>query len=126
MAEMMRALMAALPGLGSVCALMLFFISFFSIFGLKMWSGQLKGRCSLDPDRYCITPQHESAPRSFTEACPAVLASVAGGSGVAVVQPDGVCVEDANPMRGAISFDNMLVSMLTVFQVPPPPCICLE
>ena len=79
-----------------------------------MWSGQLKGRCENDEERYCVRGGGATDGTNSTAAALLPTEQCPGVAGDIQLSP---CERSVDPSRGAISFDNMLISMLTIFQV---------
>jgi voltage-dependent calcium channel L type alpha-1D len=105
MRRLVVALTESLPGLISVCLLLIFFVAIFAILGLELYMGRLRQHCEnsltdelVDVDQ-CCNPSP----------------SWAGGL---ECERGETCEEtDLNPFFGITSFDNIGASLLIIFQV---------
>lgn len=120
MKMVVTALVKSIPGLGNVLALVTFMVFIFALFGLKIWTGSLQGRCiayvpangtgagltvceqhrikvlsvgsSADGLQYCDLALEEKCPTGYK------------------------CAYFGSPENGLQGFDNMGMALLTTFQ----------
>eukprot|EP01051_Picozoa_sp_SAG22_P016754 SAG22_NODE_2434_length_2576_cov_2.410008_1_plen_793_part_10 len=131
MKMVVTALLKSIPGLGNVMALVTFFVFIFALFGLKIWTGALQGRCIvqdvLPTAAAALAANSTPAPSPLSICEQSRLGLVLVNSSAEVLQfcdlgtadvcPSGSkCMYFGNPENGFQGYDNMGMALLTTFQ----------
>eukprot|EP01052_Picozoa_sp_SAG31_P001829 SAG31_NODE_61_length_29286_cov_444.645973_22_plen_740_part_01 len=113
-------LVKSIPGLGNVFALVAFMVFIFALFGLKIFTGVLQGRCN-------VAEYVSNSSRNVLSTCEQSKLGLLVKTEAQIAQfcdmakpnhcPAGhQCTYVGNPQNGFQGFDNMGMALLTTFQ----------